>query len=73
MTRSDSTYQRAGTVDCRVDPIQNREQVMIFDMNDQAMGQNLETFRTELLRHSDFVSAAASGETKDEMDNEAGS
>lgn len=39
----------------------NREQVLIFDMYDQTMGQNLETFRTELLQHSAFVSAAASG------------
>jgi putative ABC transport system permease protein len=37
----------------------NREQVLIFDMFDQTMGQNLETFRAELLQHSAFVSAAA--------------
>jgi putative ABC transport system permease protein len=35
----------------------NREQVLVFDMLDQSMGQNLETFRQELLQHSAFISA----------------
>lgn len=36
----------------------NREQVLIFDMFDQTMGQNLETFRQELVEKSTFISAA---------------
>ena len=36
----------------------HKEQVLIFDMFDQNMGQNLETFRTELLQHSAFADAA---------------
>lgn len=36
----------------------HKEQVLIFDMFDQNMGQNLETFRTELLQHSAFSAAA---------------
>lgn len=36
----------------------HKEQVLIFDMFDQNMGRNLETFRTELLQHSAFSSAA---------------
>ncbi|MGH7493154.1 MAG: ABC transporter permease [bacterium] len=39
----------------------NREQVLIFDVVDQAMGRSLETFRLELLQHSAFVSAAQAG------------
>jgi putative ABC transport system permease protein len=36
----------------------NREQVMIFDMVDQAMTRSLETYRQELLQQSAFISAA---------------
>lgn len=39
----------------------NREQVLIFDMFDQSMGQGLETFRQELLKQSAFISAAQAG------------
>ncbi len=39
----------------------NREQVMIFDVVDQAMGRSLETFREELTQHSAFISAAQTG------------
>lgn len=39
----------------------NREQVLIFDVVDQAMGRSLETFRQELLQHSAFISAAQAG------------
>ncbi|MGH7597130.1 MAG: ABC transporter permease [bacterium] len=39
----------------------NREQVMIFDVVDQAMGRSLETFRQELMQHSAFIAAAQAG------------
>jgi len=39
----------------------DREQVMLFDMYDQTMGQNLETFRNELSSQDVFISIAASG------------
>ena len=39
----------------------DREQVVLFDMLDQTMGQNLETFRGGLSEHSAFLSVAASG------------
>ena len=39
----------------------DREQVVLFDMLDQTMGQNLETFRETLAQHSGFVSIAATG------------
>lgn len=39
----------------------NREQVMIFDVVDQAMGRSLETFRQELTQNSAFISAAQAG------------
>ena len=38
----------------------DREQVMIFEMNDRRMGQRLETFRKELTAGEPFVNAAAS-------------
>ena len=39
----------------------DREQVVLFDMVDQTMGQNLETYREALQGHSAFVSVAATG------------
>ena len=39
----------------------DREQVVLFDMLDQTMGENLETFREALGQHSSFVSVAATG------------
>ena len=39
----------------------DREQVVLFDMVDQTMGQSLETYREALSGHSAFVSVAAAG------------
>ena len=39
----------------------DREQVVLFDMLDQTMGQNLETFREALAQHSSFTAVAATG------------
>lgn len=39
----------------------DREQVVVFDMLDQTMGENLGMFREALARHSAFTSLAASG------------
>lgn len=39
----------------------HREQVVIFDTVDQAMGRSLETFRQELIQHSAFIAAAQAG------------
>ncbi len=39
----------------------DREQVILFDMVDQTMGQNLETYREALAGHSAFVDVAATG------------
>ena len=39
----------------------DREQVVLFDMVDQTMGQSLETYREALSGHSAFVNVASSG------------
>ncbi len=39
----------------------DREQVVLFDMVDQTMGQSLETYREALAGHSAFVDVAATG------------